>query len=245
MSYKSVYLQSLTLLNTSRATFPVGRDKECSKSWPNSIFASRKEGYAWPRLSLYDLSRPKSELQESVRKSNRTFSLVDIWVKPTGNSTGAPGKTFGVLSITMLRLDPNPNSSPISPDAGYPGIVRGVPLLLPIANLLEVAVYFGAGVSGGFQLPLKLWLGDKFPLHHDVIEVTSRILRQDKSGGFREAEDWEVCMDNIVLEIVEQDASRHIESGAKFVGFKSDGSSISREDKEWEVLQQMAEVESF
>ena len=238
LSYKGVYLQSFTLLNASSANL-TKLDKTCSKSWPNSIFASRKEGYAWPRISLHDLSKPKSELAKDVQKSDRTFSIASLHLKSTGNITGTREDTFGVIDFTMMKLVPDPRDEPIPPEAGYPGIVRGEPLPLSIGNVSNWGLVFPPGTLEGISLNLREIFGDEFGKGVDVIEVTSQIYREDKkTRNFYPAEDWEFCLDDIVLDIAEGGSLNSFVHRGESFGLKADGSKISKNDREWEILRQ-------
>ena len=210
-------------------------------SWPNSIFGFRKNGYAWPRISIHDLSKSKSDLAEDVRKSDQTFSLVSVYMKATGNITGSPEDTIGTISFTGMRLDPDPRKEPIPPDAGYPGIVQGEPLPLPVGNVTGVNVFFPPGAHEGFTLNPKLYFGDDYGDGIDVMEITSQIFRKEKDSPFFEpAEDWEFCLDDIVFEITEKDSSKPIVTGRSSSGVRTDGSKVLREDMEWDILSQLS-----
>ena len=238
LSYKGVYLQSFTLLNASSANL-TELDKTCSNSWPNSIFASRKEGYAWPRISLHDLSKPQSDLVEDVRKLDRTFSIASLYLRATGNITGSREDTIGIIDFTEMRLDPDPKKSPITPEAGYPGVFRGEPFYLSIGNVTSWGVFIPPGAHVGLAVDLKQIFGDDFGKGVDVIEVTSQIYRKDKQTPiFYPAEDWEVCLDDIVLEIAEGNSSKASVQSGEFLGVKGDGSKISKDDMEWEIMRQ-------
>ena len=238
LRYKGVYLQSFMLLNASSADL-TNLDKTCSSSWPNSIFASRKEGYAWPRISLHDLSKPPSELAEDVLKSNRTFSIASLHIKATGNVTGTREDTIGVIDFTMMKLVPDPRDGPIPPEAGFPGIVQGEPLPVSIANVTSWGLVFPPGAIEGISLNIKEIFGDEFGKGVDVIEVTSQIYRKDKkSPNFYPSEDWEFCLDDIVLDIAEGDSHKPFVPGGEFFGVKADGSRVSKDDREWEILGQ-------
>ncbi len=158
-------------------------------------------------------------------------------MKATGNITGSQENTIGLIDFTMMRLDPDPRKEPIPPEAGYPGLGRGVPFPLYIGNVTGFSVYFPAGAHEGFTLNLKQIFGDDFGTGVDVIEVTSQIYRKaEKTPYFEPAEDWEVCLDDIVLDIAEKDSSKPVVPGEVYLGgIKAGGSMVGSEDIEWQL----------
>ena len=237
--YNDVFFQSFTLLNASSANIS-SLDKQCSRSWPNSIFASRKAGYAWPRISIHDLSLPPSDLAESIRNSHRTFGLVSLWLKPVGNITGSVSNTLGTISATMMRLNPDPRGEPLPPGT-LPEIVQGEPVPLPIGSVSGFGVMFPPSFREGLPLNLRAVFGPTWGTGVDVMEITSQILRKNEETMLWEvAEDWEVCLDDIKLEIVDRGTEKSAEPGVVFHGLRADGTVVGTEDWEWEVIQQIA-----
>jgi hypothetical protein len=220
VSYKDLYFQSFTLLNPSSANL-THLDQTCSRSWPNAVFASRKPGFAWPRISLYDLSKPKSELEQETSKG--TFGLVSLWIRPTGIVPGARDKTITLIQITLLPLHSVVSGDENSKE-GYPGIIRGQPQNYPTANVSSIGMTSPGGIGmPGFQLNVRRIFGDRFAIGADVMGITAQVFRRDsKTNIWNVAEDWEFCIDNIELEIstqVEQSAVY----GHKYVITDQDG----------------------
>ena len=180
-----------------------------------------------------------SEATEEARKGDRTFSLDSVHLKPVGDLPGLRSDTFGIISITMMRLFPDPRKGTLPPEAGYPGIVRGSPLPLFIGHVAGVNILFPPGPSAPFPLKLKKIFGEEFGRHTDVIEITSQAYRKSKDQPvFLPAETLEICLDDIVLEVNDEDTStgERLVSDSFIRSIRSDGTTIKQGDEEWDLL---------
>ena len=154
-------------------------------------------------------------------------------MRPTGNITGDPERTFGTISIVGMRLNPDPRAD-IPPEAGFPGVVRGEPLPLAVGNVTGISIFFPPGAHEGLALDLRRIFGPGFGVGIDVLEFTSQVLRMKKGGDqFEVAEDWEVCVDDLKLEVVARDKPEPIVTVGSYGGMRLDGSQIGTEDAEW------------
>jgi hypothetical protein len=103
-----------------------------------------------------------------------------------------------------------------------------------------VGIFFGPGSHVGFPINLR---GGRVGAGVDVIEITADVMRLDKKRfRWTVAEDWEVCLDDIVLEIVEKSSPKQ-EGGVdaypfahSVVGIKADESLDLDEDTQNEIL---------
>lgn len=140
----------------------------------------------------------------------------------------------------MMRLDPDPRKEPIPPEAGYPGIGRGEPFPLYIGNLTGFRLLLPPGSLEDFAMNVSLTFGPGFGKGVDVIQITTQIYRQRKDApGFYAAEDWELCLDDIVLDIAGKDSSNPIEHTGTYLNVKADGSMAQKGDVGWEIMEQM------
>lgn len=212
-------MQSFTLINASCANVSY-LDTTCSKSQPNSVFASRKPGFAWPRISLYDLSKPKSELQPGT--SRGTFGLVSLWLRPTGQLPGPRNAVLNMMSITLLRVHPD-GAEDDGP--GFPDVFRGQPAASGKFSTISVVSPGGIALPG-LQLNVRRYFGDNYAVGADVMEITSQNFRFDKEKRtWSAAEDWEMCLDDIVLEMSEdtRDEEELMEYGPRMLVAGPDG----------------------
>ncbi|KIX99360.1 uncharacterized protein Z520_04936 [Fonsecaea multimorphosa CBS 102226] len=201
-----LYFQSFSVVNVAKAhqqhRLPDPVDLLCATSAPNALFAHRRPGpdHPWPRFSLHPLTNPSL-----ARDPNVTFDMISMSVSPTGN---IPQDAMVIVWLNLLKLPPNLNNVP-SEGGGragrlpFPELSRGAPGW-PEGRLYQLIAFFGPGPHpsmniewGRFrrQIPRMGTKVDTFEMYAQFFE------RKGPSEPYLEKGDWEVCLDDVAVEI--------------------------------------------
>ncbi|KIV82961.1 hypothetical protein PV11_05023 [Exophiala sideris] len=203
LHYRDLYFQSFTVVNVAKAlnSLPDPVDVFCAASAPNALFSSRKEGYVWPRFSLHNLTAA-----DQPRNPNITFDMQSLTFSPTGKIPGPPGKVLVLVRLTLIKLPPDPPGGVFPPGASFPGLVRGTPILPVGKHIYQLSVLFGSGAHQSIKLDYNILRRSipGFGSHVDVFEVYAELYRRNEEDNAWYVEgDWQLCMDDIVTDVVE------------------------------------------
>ncbi|KAI1610068.1 hypothetical protein EDD36DRAFT_422139 [Exophiala viscosa] len=205
LHYKDLYFQSFTVVNVAKAlnSLPDPVDILCAASAPNALFSSRREGYVWPRFSLHNLTDV-----DQPRNPNVTFDMRSLTFSPTGRIPGTPGKVLVLIRLTLVKLPPDPPTGVVPPETSFPGLVRGAPTNLPPGkHIYQLSLVFGPGEHPSVTLNYDIFRRSVpgFGRNVDVMEVYAELLRRDEEGtAWRSDGDWQLCLDDIVIDVVEK-----------------------------------------
>lgn len=115
-----------------------------------------------------------------------------------------------------------------------------------VGHVSYMSAFWGGDMHRGTKVDVrKLW-GGRVGAGIDVMEVVGQVLRWDEgSPGRYVVEDWEVCLDDLVVEIEEGEGNEEVEEqeeeeGPNFVGVKADGAEVVEGDWEWGAMRAMA-----
>jgi len=195
------------VVNVAKAlkSLPDPVDVLCAASAPNALFSSRKEGFVWPRFSLHNLTDV-----DQPRNPNITFDLRSLTFSPTGNIPGKPGQVYVLVRLTLVKLPPDPPTGVIPPELSFPGLVRGAPANLPPGkHIYQLTMLFGPGAHPSVKLNYDTIRRSVpgFGCNVDVLEVYAELIRRNEEGtAWRLGGDWQLCLDDIVIDFIEKSA---------------------------------------
>ncbi|KIW11457.1 hypothetical protein PV08_10757 [Exophiala spinifera] len=201
LHYRDVYFQSFKVVNVAKAfdSLPDPADLLCASSAPNALFSSRKPGYPWPRFSLHDLGRR----YDPDDTGNATFNVRTVTLRPTGDVSVGDHDVFVSVQLNLMRL-PTPRSS--SSSSGFPGLFRGSPDVPRGSRVWRAALFlFGGGPMQSFKIDFERFakIVPGFGRGVDTFEVFADFYIWDDDGGLWLPQgDWEVCVDDVELEMV-------------------------------------------
>ncbi|KAK4946396.1 hypothetical protein LTR10_014594 [Elasticomyces elasticus] len=204
LHYKDLYFQSFTVVNVAKAlnSLPDPVDLLCAASAPNALFSSRREGYVWPRFSLHNLAD-----SDQPRNPNITFDMRSLTFSPTGKIPGPPGKVLVLVRLTLIKLPPDPSTGVVPP--GFPGLVRGTPSVPAGKHIHPLSILFGSGTHQSIKLNYDTLRRSVpgFGRNVDVFEAYGELYRRnEEDNAWRVEGDWQLCLDDIVIDVVENSA---------------------------------------
>ena len=199
-AYQNLFFDSFTVKNVAKALPDLDSpiDIMCATSAPNALFGKRKPGYPWPHISLHDLALPFDHPRDNV-----TFNMKSITFSPTGTIEGENGKTLVQIQMTLMKL-PTSESRP----SEFPGIIHGEPAYSSGNGIYSIGYLWGPGshqsVKLDFEQIREYYKG--FAANVDVIETTAIVIRyNDKANRWEQDSDWEFCLDDVSIEVVDGD----------------------------------------
>ncbi|KAJ9638043.1 hypothetical protein H2204_004634 [Knufia peltigerae] len=199
LEYNGVYFQSFKVVNVAKALpdLPDPSDLLCASSAPNALFSSRKPGYPWPRLSLHNLGRRRYDPDDT---HNRTFDMRTVTLRPTGNVSVEGHDVFVGVQLNLMKLPTSKESS------GFPSLFRGSPDIPQGSNVWRAALLlFGGGPMQSFKVDFQRFakIIPGFGTGVDTFEVVADFyIWDDEKEFWRLQGDWEVCVDDVELEMV-------------------------------------------
>ncbi|KAK5226605.1 hypothetical protein LTR47_008833 [Exophiala xenobiotica] len=216
LHYNDLYFQSFTVVNVAKArhSLPDPIDLLCASSAPNALFSSRKAGHPWPRFGFHDLSKPPK-----AGDANVTFNMRSLTLSPTGNVSG-PGdgndQVLLNLRISLLRLPSYDESGSSSSrdgswGTGFPGLIGGSPSIPQGAHVYQLIVVFGPGRHQSVKIDYSRFtrIIPGYGQGVDIGEVVADLYRWDKAKHrWYLVGDWEVCLDDIEIEVVQRGKKR-------------------------------------
>lgn len=250
MNYKSLFLEGLSVINTSRADIE-DTDIQCAVSTPNALFSAAKRHPTVPlaRISTFDTSRPF----DPRHPSTHTFKLIEMSLKPAGR-VSAPPESQIVVGITFVML-----KSPPDPVAGhgdaveiFPGLLRGEPV-----PTLRAGAGLGVAFRGTDEKPFRLWPGlfrgwniTGFGEGSDMLGFDSSLMVYNEKTERWDVEDFGLCVDDIVFEVSEVGKTgtqevhtdKPVEELKALDGpliFKADGQLAVEGEQEFEAMSQL------
>ena len=202
----------------------------CAGSAPIALFSHRQMGHPWPRLSLHSLTDPSLP-----RDPNVTFSMRSLKISPTGNIPGKNGEAFVLAYLNLLKLPPDE----LMEQPRFPEMYRGAPIV-PVGRryLLIMAWGPGANPSRVFDYERFRKYVPGFGLSMDTFEIYGELwTRKGQNEPWHLNRDWELCVDDISMEIVkktgkdeDEGETTNTEVGEEFrrefVFFDEDGDGI-------------------
>lgn len=128
-----------------------------------------------------------------------------LTLSPTGNIPGKVGEAIVSIHLNLIKLPPDPPTKDFPPESQFPGLVRGSPSIPPGKHIYQLGVFVGPGTHPSFKLDfdtLRRYLPG-YGRHVDAVEIYGELYRKKKDGQtFRAEGDWEVCLDDVEIEIV-------------------------------------------
>ncbi|KAJ9606816.1 hypothetical protein H2200_008826 [Cladophialophora chaetospira] len=200
LHYGDLYFQSFTVVNVAKAQedLPNPVDLLCASSAPNALFSHRHASNPWPRFSLHSLTDPSLP-----RDPNVTFTMRSIDISPVGS---IPQNGLVIIWLNLLKLPPDDALDGGKNILPWPELAGGAPIYAQ-GRIFQLVAFFGPGPHPNVYINYDNFrrynpeMGTKV----DTFEVYAQLLkRSGPNEPYSVVADWEICLDNVVVEIAKK-----------------------------------------